>query len=99
MKWVGKKRDFVNVPSYSYESLGSVKHIMVDKPTQLSTNTTTIEFTTKEPPWSMLYEEMCELKVYCRWHGLKVPKACSTELPRDEATKVFARLERENNQM
>ena len=32
-KWVGQKRDFVNVPIYTYESLGSVGHIMIGKPT------------------------------------------------------------------
>ena len=64
-KWVGKKRDFVNMPVYTYESLGSVGHIMVGKPTKLSTDTTTIEFTVVEPPWSTLYEKRCELEVYC----------------------------------
>ena len=49
-KWVGKKRDFPNMPIYMYESLGSIGHIMVDKPTKLSTDTTTIEFTVAEPP-------------------------------------------------
>ena len=87
------------MPIYTYESLGSVRHIMVGKPTKLSTNTTTIEFTVAEPPWSTLYEKRCELKVYCRWHGLRVPKACSAELPRDEPTNILARLEQENNQM
>ena len=98
-KWVGKKRDFVNMPIYTYESLGSVGHIMVSKPTKLSTNTTTIEFTIVEPPWSTLYEKRCELEVYCQWHGLRVPKACSAELPRDEPANILARLEQENNQM
>ena len=37
--------------------------------------------------------------MYCRWHGLRVPKVRSTELPREESTNVLARLERENNQM
>ena len=64
-KWVGKKRDFLNMPIYMYESLGSVGHIMVGKPAELSTKTTTIEFTVVEPPWSILYEKMCELEVYC----------------------------------
>ena len=48
-KWVGKKRDFVNMPIYTYESLGSVRQIMVGKPTKLSIDTTTIEFTVVEP--------------------------------------------------
>ena len=98
-KWIGKKRDFVNVPIYTYKSLGSVGHIMVRKPTKLSTDTTTIEFTIAEPPWSTLYEKRCELEVYYRWHGLRVPKARLTELPRDEPANILARHEQENNQM
>ena len=98
-KWVGKKKDFVNMPIYTYESLGSVGHIMVGKPTKLSTDTTTIEFTVAEPPWSTLYEKRCEFEVYCRWHKLRVPKARSAELPRDELANILARLEQENNQM
>ena len=97
-KWIGKKRDFVNMPIYMYESLGSIRHIMVGKPTKLSTDTTAIEFTIAEPPWSTLYEKRCELEVYCRWHGLRVPKARSAKLPRDEPY-ILARLEQENNQM
>ena len=69
-KWVGKKRDFVSIPIYTYESLGSVRHIIVGKPTKLSTDTTTIKFTIAKPPWSTLYEKRCELEVYCRWHRL-----------------------------
>ena len=82
-----------------YVSLGSVEHIMVGKPTELSTDTTAIEFTVAEPPWSTLYEKRCELEVYCWWHGLWVPKARSVELPRDEPANMLARLEQENNQM
>ena len=98
-KWVGKKRDFVNMPIYTYESLGRVGHIMVSKPTKLSIDTNAIEFTVVEPPWSTLYKKRCKLEVYCRWHGLRVPKACSVELPRDEPTNILARVEQENNQM
>ena len=56
------------MPIYMYESLGSVRHIMVGKLTKLSTDTTTIESIIAElaePPWSTLYEKRCELKVYC----------------------------------
>ena len=98
-KWVGKKRDFLNMPIYTYESLGSVGHIMVGQPTKLSIDTTATEFTVAEPPWSTLYEKRCELEVYYRWHGLRVPKACSAELPRDEPTNILTHLEQENNQM
>ena len=72
---------------------------MVGKPTKLSIDTTTIEFTVAKPPWSTLYEKKCELEVYRRWHGLQVPMACSAELPRDEPANILARLEQENNQM
>ena len=72
---------------------------MVGRPAQLSTDTTTTEFTTAKQPWSKLYKKRCELEVYCRWHGLQVPKARSAELPKDEPTNILARLEWENNQM
>ena len=98
-KWVGKKRDFLNMLIYTYESLGSVGRIIIGKPIKLSTNTTTIEFTLAEPPWSTQYEKRCELEVYCRWHGLRVLKARSTELPRNELANILTRLEQENNQM
>ena len=98
-KWVGKKRDFINMPIFTYKSIGSVRHIMVSKPTKLSTNITAIEFTVVEPPWSTLYKKRYELEVYCRWHRLWVPKARSTELPRDEPANILAHLEQENNQM
>ena len=64
-----------------------------------SANTTATEFTLPEPPWSILYEKRCELEVYYRWHGLRVPMAHSAELPRDEPANILARLEQENNQM
>ena len=67
-KWVGKKRDFVNMSIYTYEGLRSVGQIMVGKPIKLSTDTTTIESIIAElaePPWSTLYEKRRELEVYC----------------------------------
>ena len=72
---------------------------MVGRPVQLSIDITTTEFTTAEQPWSELSEKRCELDVYCRWHGLRVPKARLAEIPRDELTNIHARLEWENNQM
>ena len=72
---------------------------MVGKPTKLSTNTTVIEFTEAKPPWLTLYEKRCEFEVYCRWHRLRVPKACSAKLPRDKPANILTRLEQENNQM
>ena len=66
-KWVRKKRDFINMPIYMYESLGSVGHIMVGKLTKLSIYTTAIEFTVAEPSWSTLRSE-----------ERRVGKECST---------------------
>ena len=37
--------------------------------------------------------------MYCRWHGLRVPKARSAELSKDKPANILARLEQENNQM
>jgi hypothetical protein len=71
---------------------------MIGEPTQLTTTSSLIE-TIEEPPWSKLYEKWCELKVYCGRHGLRVPKARSTELPREDSTMILDRLERENKQM
>ena len=48
-KGVEKKRDFLNMPIYTYESLESIGHIMV-QPTKLNIDTTVIEFTIAEPP-------------------------------------------------
>ena len=48
LTWVGRKRDFVNAPIYTYDRLGSVGHIMVSKPILLGANNTIIEATTKE---------------------------------------------------
>ena len=39
------------------------------------------------------------MEVYCRWHGLQVPKTHLAELRRDEPVNILARLEQENNQM
>ena len=36
--WVGRKRDFVNAPIYTYDRLGSIGHIMVNEPRQLGAN-------------------------------------------------------------
>ena len=98
-KWVGKKGDFLNMPIYTYESLGSVRHIMIDKPTKLSTDTIAIEFTIAEPPWSTLYKKRCELEAYCRWHRLQVRKARSVKFPRYEPANILAHLEQKNNKM
>jgi hypothetical protein len=71
---------------------------MIGKPTQVTTTVSPTK-SLEEPPWSKLYEKRCELEVYCRWHRLRVPKARSTELPREDSTVVFDRLERENKQI
>ena len=37
--------------------------------------------------------------MYCRWHGLRVPKARSAKLPREESMMILDQLEREIKQM
>jgi hypothetical protein len=97
--WQGKKRELIYKPIWVYNSLGSVGHIMIGEPTQLTTTGSPIE-TIEEPPWSKLYEKRCELEAYCGGrHGLRVPKARSAELPREDSTMILDRLERENKQM
>ena len=54
--WQGKKREFINKLIWVYNSLGSVGHIMIGEPTQLTTIGSPIE-TIEEPPWSKLYEK------------------------------------------
>ena len=54
--WQGKKREFTNKLIWVYNSLGSVGHIMIGEPTQLTTIGSPIE-TIEEPPWSKLYEK------------------------------------------
>ena len=69
LTWVGRKRDFVNAPIYTYDRLDSVGHIMVDEPRLLSPDNTTIEATIDKQPWSKLYEKRCESEVYCSCWG------------------------------
>jgi hypothetical protein len=96
--WHGKKREFVNAPINSYDSLGSVGHIIIGEARKVTTTSDTLS-SLEEPPWSKLYEKRCELEVYCRWHGLRVPKARSAELPREESMMILDQLEREIKQM
>ena len=85
--WHGKKREFVNAPINSYDSLGSVGHIIIDEVRKVTT------------PWSKLYEKQYELQVYCRWHELRVSKPHSAELPREDSMMILDQLEREIKQM
>ena len=97
--WQGKKRELIYKLIWVYNSLGSVWHIIFDESTQLTTTGSPIEII-EEPPWSKLYEKRCELEAYCGgWHGLRVPKARSAELPREDFTMILDRLESKNKQM
>ena len=61
---------------------------MIGEPIQLTITSSLIE-TIEELPWSKLYENQCELKVYCGGHGLRVPKARSAKLPREDSTMIL----------
>ncbi len=96
--WHGKKREFVNAPINSYDSLGSVGHIIIGEARKVTTTNNTL-LSLEEPPWSKLYEKRYELQVYCRWHELQVPKPRSAELPREDFMMILDQLEREIKQM
>ena len=63
--WHGNKREFVNAPINSYDSLGSVEHIIIGEARKINTTSDTLS-SLEESPWSKLYEKRCELEVYCR---------------------------------
>ena len=98
--WYGQKREFRNEPIDPYHSFGQVGHVFVGPATDSPPPSVRIEPT---PRWRQLYDKRCELEVYCRWHGLMVPKARSADIydPQNSTNhnEIIARLERENDQM
>lgn len=107
--WLGKIREFTNMPIFTYDPLGHVGHILVDGAVVMhNTDVATSPLLVRHNAdvanslWFPMYERRCELEVYCRYHGLPVPKARSAELPRNtpqEIVKVCSQLEQENQQM
>ncbi|GMY21228.1 cystathionine beta-lyase, chloroplastic-like [Fagus crenata] len=96
--WHEKKREFVNAPINSYDSLRSVGHIIIGEVRKVTTTSDTLS-SFEESPWSKLYEKRYELQVYCRWHELRVSKPRSAELPREDSMMILDQLEREIKQM
>ncbi|GFZ15687.1 hypothetical protein Acr_25g0000960 [Actinidia rufa] len=84
-KWYGRKRCFVNKPILMHDTMGPVSHIFVGKaslrPPTGVTDDKCIRF-----PWEDLFDKRCEQEMYCRWHGLRVPKARSATLFRQGIT-------------
>ncbi|GFZ08616.1 hypothetical protein Acr_20g0004240 [Actinidia rufa] len=52
-------------------------------------------------PWEDLFDKRCEQEMYCRWHGLRVPKARSATLfgRGSPNSQVIKALEREIDEM
>ncbi|GFS36482.1 hypothetical protein Acr_00g0046200 [Actinidia rufa] len=99
-KWYGRKRCFVNKPILMHDTVGPVSHIFIGKaslrPPTGVTDDKCIRF-----PWEDLFDKRCEQEMYCRWHGLRVPKARSATLfgRGSPNSQVIKALEREIDEM
>ncbi|GFZ15688.1 hypothetical protein Acr_25g0000970 [Actinidia rufa] len=99
-KWYGQKRCFVNKPILMHDTMGPVSHIFIGKaslcPPTGVTDDKCIRF-----PWEDLLDKCCEQEMYCRWHGLRVPKARSATLfdRGSPNSQVIKALEREIDEM
>ncbi|GFZ00962.1 hypothetical protein Acr_14g0005970 [Actinidia rufa] len=99
-KWYGRKRWFVNKPILMHDTMGPVSHIFIGKaslrPPTGVTDDKCIRFS-----WEDLFDKRCEQEMYCRWHGLRVPKARSATLfgRGSPNSQVIKALEREIDEM
>ena len=99
-KWYGRKRCFLNKPILMHDTMGPVSHIFIGdaslRPPRGVTDSQCIRLS-----WEDLFDKRCEQEMYCRWHGLRVPKARSAKLfnRRSPNSKVIKALEREIDQM
>ncbi|GFY82623.1 hypothetical protein Acr_02g0008630 [Actinidia rufa] len=99
-KWYGRKRCFINKHILIHDTMGPVNHIFIGKaslrpPTEV-TDDKCIRFS-----WEDLFDKRCEQEMYCRWHGLRVPKARSAMLfgRGSPNSQVIKALEREIDEM
>ena len=99
--WYGTKREFRNEPiSMNDVWRTHCGHVIPTNAYDYLPYGVTI--TNYDLQWCKLYDKRCNLEIYCRWHGLSVPKARSaeicTDLTRDDPA-VIERLKLENAQM
>ena len=98
--WYGKKRRFVNMSFNTCQSIGQVGHVMKDDAlTQCPELWMHFDLGLM---WPKLFNQRCELEVFCHWHSIPVPKARSAELLKDQCEdndSMLRRMERENNKM
>ncbi|GMP50023.1 hypothetical protein CsSME_00016804 [Camellia sinensis var. sinensis] len=99
--WYGTKRHFHNKPLFIHDPWQSnVGHVIVGHAYDHPPHGVNVDRNNLQ--WQDLFEKRCELEIYCRWHGLRVPRARSAELCRNKSCNdatVISRLQRENTQM
>ena len=50
--------------------------------------------------WPKLFNQRCDFEVFCRWHKLHIPKACSANMLEDvdqDSDQMATQMIRENN--
>ena len=92
----GTKREFRNAPLNTNNSLGLTGHIFKNIVNDhLPSGYFVMDH---EPIWEPVRERRMELEVFCRWHGLRVPRTRSADLvigPQANDASVLHRLQRE----
>ncbi|KAA8547069.1 hypothetical protein F0562_003498 [Nyssa sinensis] len=99
-KWYRKRRKFVNKPINASNSFSHIGHVIIGQ--AYDAPPTVGHAKDNGRKWPRLFEKRCELEVYCRWHGLRVPRARSANICVDkihDSVEVINRLKKENDQM
>ena len=93
--WYGERRPFTNTPINTSLTLSQVGHVIIgDAKTELPNDWVVIG---DDLRWPKLFNLRCNLEVYCRWHGLRVPKNRAANLLQnqyndtDQCTKQMLR--------
>ena len=102
-KWCGRKRQFVNKRILMHDTTGPVSHIFTGEASQRAPRGVIDDQCNRlRLPWEDLLDKRREQEMYCRWHGLRVPKTRSTKVwasASPSTSKVIKALEREIEQM
>lgn len=98
--WYGEQRPFVNAPINTIRPMTYVEHVIIgDAYTRLPNNCLVVG---DDLQWPYLFNVRCENEIYCRWHGLKVPKARSANMLQSryhDNDQTIHQLKREIRQM
>ena len=99
-KWYGRKRSFLNKSILMHNTMGPVSHIFIGN-ASLWPPPDMMDNECIRLPWEDLLDKRREQEMYCRWHGLRVPKARSAKMwnRRSTTSKVMTALEHEIDQL